>query len=359
MSNPHTYVLLYYLTLLMFSVLYYINRNNGRLKSNMIYAISLSTIVILFIGYREISGFFGDTGRYVRQYEWMCKYPSFDDFKDLGFSALTYVLTYLNSPRYYLVILAVLYVFPFMYAYKKHAPEGVYVLTLLTIGSFSFFGFGTNGLRNGLATTCMLVGFLNPKLLWQVVWCAVAFSMHKSSLLPIVVFFVASHYNKPKVFLRFWIGCFLLSLVTRSAIQPLIDAIDIINNDVATAAGGYIEGDYENFESGHFSQTGYRWDFLLYGVVPIILGYIYIFKRGFVDKIYNTLYCTYVGANAFWLFTIYVPYNNRFAYLSWFLYPLVIAYPLVKQENLIPRQNQKLGMMVLINYLFTFLMAIR
>lgn len=357
MIDVDIYISSYFYFLLIVSFVYYLNKGNVQLKSNYTLAVVLSLVVVLFYGFREISSVFGDTRRYCMQYEWMCASPTFDDFKDLGFSALTYALTYLNSPRAYLIVLAVLYIIPILLSYKKAVPEGVYALMVLTIGSFSFYGFGTNGLRNGLSTTFLIIAFLNPKLLWQILWCSIAFLMHKSALLPIVVFFIAQYYNKPKVFVRFWVGCFLLSLVTRNAIQPLLDTIDIINNDVASAANGYLEGSYENFDTGHFSQTGYRWDFLLYGSLPIVLGYRYIFKNGFVDKLYNTLYCTYVGANAFWLFTIYVPYNNRFAYLSWFLYPLIIGYPLVRSKNLIPNPDKRLGLAVLLNYLFTFIMA--
>ena len=359
MSDPKTYVLVYYLFLLAFTFMFYVNREDSSLKSSFRYAIFFAVVVVLFLGYREMSGFFGDTGHYLRQYKHMCKFPTLAGYKDLGFTILTYFLTFLNNPRYYFVIIAFLYAIPLVLAYKKYLPQGVYALTLLTVGSFSFFGFGVNGLRNGLATTSLILAFLNPRLVWQVGLCVVAYYMHKSALLPITVFFVAKYYTKPKMFLYLWAGCFLLSLVTRNAIQPLIDQIDVINDDVASATAGYLGSRFSVFKEGHFSSTGYRWDFFLYGIVPIIMGYYFIFKREFEDYLYKVLYCTYVGANAFWLFTIYVPYNNRFAYLSWFLYPLVIGYPLVSNKELISRQDCRLGEVVLLNYLFTFIMYLR
>ena len=40
----------------------------------------------------------------------------------------------------------------------------------------------------------------------------------------------------------------------------------------------------------------------------------------------------YCLCNAFWIMVIRSAFSNRFAYLSWFLYPVVVAYPLVNLE---------------------------
>lgn len=84
--------------------------------------------------------------------------------------------------------------------------------------------------------------------------------------------------------------------------------------------------------SNKFSRTGFRWDFLIYSMMPILLGYYVVIKRGIKDKTYLLLLNTYTIANAIWVMVIRANYSNRLAYLSWFMYPLVLAYPLFKLD---------------------------
>src|SRR5690606_2663239 len=76
--------------------------------------------------------------------------------------------------------------------------------------------------------------------------------------------------------------------------------------------------------------TGFRWDFVLYGALPIAVGAFFIYGKKRFDAFYLKLFCTYVITNAVWLLLITLPFSNRFAYLSWGIMGLVIAYPLIK-----------------------------
>ena len=78
-----------------------------------------------------------------------------------------------------------------------------------------------------------------------------------------------------------------------------------------------------------FSRTGFRWDFLLYSAAPVVMAWYVCIKRNLQDNWYNVICTTYCLCNAFWVMVIRSAFSNRFAYLSWFLYPIVIAYPLV------------------------------
>ena len=89
-----------------------------------------------------------------------------------------------------------------------------------------------------------------------------------------------------------------------------------------------LEGYLIDVDHSGFSHTGFRWDFILYSIMPIWLGYYILVKKGIRNRIYEVLISTYVLANAFWVMIIRAHFSDRFAYLSWFLYPIVIAYPL-------------------------------
>src|SRR5690606_7412581 len=95
-------------------------------------------------------------------------------------------------------------------------------------------------------------------------------------------------------------------------------------------AQGYLVGNEANMEQ--FSQTGFRWDFLIYSSVAIMAGYYYIFIKKLEDRFYIHLFGIYAIANAFWVLVIEAAFSNRFAYLSWFLMAPVMIYPLCKYE---------------------------
>ena len=102
-------------------------------------------------------------------------------------------------------------------------------------------------------------------------------------------------------------------------------------------------------------KAGFRLDFILYSIMPIIMVWYVTIKRNFKDLTYHIIATTYILANAFWIMVIRSEQSNRFAYLSWFLYPLVIAYPLLRM-NIWEDQDRKTGLILLAYSGFTFFM---
>lgn len=66
------------------------------------------------------------------------------------------------------------------------------------------------------------------------------------------------------------------------------------------------------------------------------------------------MYCV---ANAFWVLVINAAFSNRFAYLSWFLMPIVIMYPLFKYK-IVPDQYKMIGLVIISYFMFTYLMNV-
>ncbi|MDE6170822.1 MAG: hypothetical protein K2F68_06665, partial [Duncaniella sp.] len=62
--------------------------------------------------------------------------------------------------------------------------------------------------------------------------------------------------------------------------------------------------------------------------IPIVFYWYITFIKGVRDGWYNVIAITYMLSNAFWIIVIRSTFSNRFAYLSWFLMPIMIAYPL-------------------------------
>ena len=71
--------------------------------------------------------------------------------------------------------------------------------------------------------------------------------------------------------------------------------------------------------------------------MPVVMAWYVCIHKGVSDNWYNALCVAYCLCNAFWIMVIRSAFSNRFAYLSWFMYPIIIAYPLV---NLPVREDQ-------------------
>ena len=113
-----------------------------------------------------------------------------------------------------------------------------------------------------------------------------------------------------------------------------------------------------NVDASLFSSTGFRWDFLLYSAMPILLGWYIVFKRGIVCEKYSYLLNTYILCNSFWIMMIRASYSNRFAYLSWFLYPIVLAYPLLSFKVFQEQNNHKVALILVAHTTFTVIMSL-
>lgn len=91
--------------------------------------------------------------------------------------------------------------------------------------------------------------------------------------------------------------------------------------------------------------------------MPILLALIVINKKDInIDWKYKLLINTYIFANSFWIMVMNAAYSNRFAYLSWFLYPIVLAYPCLKMNIWNNFQGKKAGNILLFQVGFTAFM---
>ena len=101
--------------------------------------------------------------------------------------------------------------------------------------------------------------------------------------------------------------------------------------------------------------SGFRFDFLFYSAFPVWMIWYVTQRRKFNNPEYSVYANTYLLCNAFWILVIRASFSNRFAYLSWFLYPLVIAYPLMRM-NLWKDQDRKTAIIFFFYTGFTFFM---
>src|SRR5690606_6899205 len=105
-----------------------------------------------------------------------------------------------------------LYIFPLYFVTKRWFKQYWFYAFLMLIGSFSFWAYGTNGIRNGIATSLFLLAISREKKLFQILWLVVAIGVHKTMMLPGLGFVLTWFYNKPKTYFYFWLVVIPLSL---------------------------------------------------------------------------------------------------------------------------------------------------
>lgn len=345
--------------------LYLSSFNNERvLKSNnksRIIAIILSVLIIVFIGLRPISGIaFTDMYLYNHSYvnilqeyvpinfhkEWL-----WDDFsffcKDVG----------LTNREYFLVISAIYFGLMALSCWML-MRRNLLVAVLFCFISFSCFSYGVNGLRNGMACSILMLAitFLKKYNILELgialLLMLIAISIHRSTVLPAVCAIVAFLFViDTKYAVAFWVLSILISLVAGNSIAEFFSNIgfdDRMSQYANLDEMGEVIHDVDY-------RVGFRWDFLIYSMMPIIMVWYVTIKRNFKDKMYNIIAITYILSNAFWVMVIRSNQSNRFAYLSWFLYPIVIAYPLLRM-NIWEDQDRKTAIILLAYSGFTVFM---
>lgn len=351
------YTDLYYIALAVILAVACLYLNKHRLTaSSNIFTINMLTFFLLFLGcvymgMRPISGFyFGDMSTYNQyflriQQQGISAVPK----TDYVFNYFMYLCTLVMTNKMYFIVLAVIYVWPLYYVAKINFNKGAFYLLFFLMGSFSFWAYGTNGLRNGIATSVFLLVFATKNRIVQIAILFLAFGIHSSMIIPIAALVVAYLVKNTKYLVFGWLAAIPVSLIAGGTLQVLFSGLMQDDRTSYLTAG--------NVNDDTFSGTGFRWDFVLYSAAAVYAGWYYIFKKNYRDQRYLLIYGTFLIANAFWIIVIKANFSNRFAYLSWFLMGLVIGYPLLK-EYMFKDHNTKIIYILLSYFAFTFLMNV-
>lgn len=251
----------------------------------------------------------------------------------------------------FFTIIEFIYVFTALWAVYRLMPKNALLGMIFVCGSLMYFSFDVNGLRNGMACHILLLAmsyFLDSKYLPAAVLAAAGFSIHRSIALPIAAMIVSRWAIRDvRVALYIWLGSIVLSLLAGNFFVGMLGGMDFDDRMTNYASGAYVDDG--------FSRTGFRWDFLIYSAMPVLMGYIVLIRRGMRENWYRVLFSTYCLANAFWVLVIRIAYSNRFAYLSWFMYPVIIAYPLIMMR-VWPDQDRKTAQILIAYVSFTVVM---
>lgn len=320
--------------------------------SNNIGMFALCLMLTFFLGLRPHHIIFGDSVIYERMY-----YSSGDfNANDWLFDFLQKTASKTMSWEMFQLLIEAIYIMLGYIACRRLSENNSSLLVLFFLGAFSFYGGAVNGLRSGMAGSIVLLAITylmdeKPRIPVFLILAVVASGIHKSILIPVGCVLFSYYFRKPKVMFYFWFLSIAISLVAGDYVTLFLTSVfpdDRFNS--------YLDLDLIEKYTEYFSYFGFRWDFLLYSFMPILLGWYVIFKRKIVDRNYYIMLATYIYANSFWVMVIRSPYSNRFAYLSWFLYPILLAYPLVKFPVFKDNHNKNTSFILVSHYMFTFIM---
>lgn len=324
-------------------------------KSNNILVFSYIILFVLVVGLRPLSNVFVDTMNYAGFYKafqsGITVYNS--NSKEWLFEWLMYHCSQVMDVHSFFLIIEILYIIPVLWACYKFVPNHYLLMFIFCMGAFSFFTYGVNGIRNGMACSLIIVamacvnGNIKEKIIGGLL-CFAAFNIHRSTALPILCIIGSFFVKDSRYIMGFWLFSIIISLVAGGPIEQFFISLGFDDR-----MEGYSS---ENIDTTSFSSTGFRWDFLLYSSMPIVLGYYVLFVRKVWDKNYLLLLNTYILCNSFWVMMIRASFSNRFAYLSWFMYALVLAYPCLKLP-VWKNQGSAVALILLAHFAFTFIMT--
>ena len=350
---------IYIYTLLIISLVYalVIQRQNTEFiyqKTNNILIFSYIILFIFLLGLRPLSYVFIDTMNYAGTYKaFQSGTVVFDsNSKEWVFEWLMYYCSKVMDVHSILLMVEVLYIIPVLWACYKFIPNHYLLMFIFCMGAFSFFTYGVNGIRNGMACSLIIAamscvnGNIKEKILGGLL-CFVAFNIHRSTALPILCIIGSFFVKDSRYIMGFWLFSIIISLVAGGAVEQFFISLGFDDRMESYSS--------ENIDAGSFSSTGFRWDFLLYSCIPITLGYYVLFVRKVWDKNYLLLLNTYILCNSFWVMMIRASFSHRFAYLSWFMYAIVLAYPCLKFP-VWKNQGSVTALILLAHFAFTFIM---
>ncbi|MEZ9674766.1 EpsG family protein [Vibrio breoganii] len=215
----------------------------------------------------------------------------------------------------YLVIYSLLISLIYLYASHKIFDSQYSALLILVILAFPFYYSMTgNVIRTGLALSIgilSIVLYYRGKVLYSL-FCSFLALLFHASLISFVVVFLTKKISVTKV---------LLIWLSSIVVGNFLTHVDFGQaNYITQKLMAYQSAaDYTDY------KTGFRLDFFLFSLIPLIL-YTYSLIRKFnISDLYIYLLKIYLMLNVIYNLSIHMAFSDRFALLSWVLIPILVV----------------------------------
>ena len=325
----------------------FIDKNTEFSKENVVGTILVVLFFIFFIGMRPVSTVFNDMGAYDLIYK-LEEGHEFTLNRDAENRLFDNIFSWWSAKELgitsFFLFIATIYFGAAFLGIRRLFPHHTLMAYLVFLGAFSTFSYATNGIKAGAAASIFIWAIsYRQRPFICIPLMLISWGFHHSMVLPIAAYIITVFFKNPYYYYIGWSLCFLISLLH-------------INY-------------FSNFFSGYADErgaeylldtlnNGFRLDFILYSAVPILIGYLLqCHKRINVSSTYSTLINLYTTINGVWLLCMYASFTNRIAYLSWFLYPIVLIYPFL-YENWGPNKYTIFKKIIIYQFGFTVFMEL-
>ena len=190
------------------------------------WAALLSILIIVYMGLRPINIAFGDTVNYNAEFKTMQADIHLLQFAYQGewvFNGLMMLFAKYSNIHYFFTLCAAVYVGGMWWAVKRFFGANHYLPFLVVLSMFTFWAYGVNGVRNGMAAALVILALsFRGQLVWQILLCVLAVGIHKSLLVVIVGAIIAYKINNPRYYIIAWMVCIVLSSVVGEALSNFL-----------------------------------------------------------------------------------------------------------------------------------------
>ncbi|MBO4821123.1 MAG: EpsG family protein [Prevotella sp.] len=304
---------------------------------NQMLGMVVCIVIILMMGFRPVSSIYGDTVNYAAGFQ---KYVTnkanlslFTWNKEWLYTFITHFFAKYGGLHGYFLCFAAIYVGSLWLAMRRIFAEYNFVPLLVIMSMFTFWVYGVNGVRNGVGASLFILAMAYAdNIPMMVVIALMGAGIHNSVYLMIAAAALAWFVNDSRLYISLWLLCIIVSLLIGTQIQGwMAGYADSISND--NKLTGYLTMTEQQMRSeGLVVSTTFRWDFIAYSALGVGTGFYFLWRRKFEDAYYQWIFNTYIICNAFWILIIRAPYSNRFAQISWFILPLVLIYPFMRER---------------------------
>lgn len=219
---------------------------------------------------------------------------------------------------FFLIIAAIYFIVTYKAMTRLFKGNALYAY-VAWLAAFSTFSYATNGIKAGAAAALFVCAIAyRDRKLWAVLLLAASLGFHHSMVVPLAAFCVALFYRNTKTYFIVWGVCILLAAAHVTYFQELFAGLssESVSKHYLAQSGTDWGG-----------KTGFRWDFILYSALPLGVAYYTLIVKKVKSDTYAFMVNIYLMVNSIWLLCMYMPFNNRTAYLSWCIYPVVLVYP--------------------------------
>ena len=289
----------------------------------------LVLFLIVFIGFRPVSGrYFGDMWNYAQNYEVFFEGCTFFFEWETENKIFNNLFAWWGSERLgytsFFVCIAAIYFGAAYWGIRKLFPDHRLTAYLVFLAAFSTFSYATNGIKAGAAASLFILAMgYRENLKVCIPLVLLSWGFHHSMIMVVAGLAVTLFVKNPKYYFWGWCFCFLMAVAHITAFAQLFAGY------TTEHGANYLltEGGYEG------TKGGFRIDFILYSAMPVLVGWYAVFKKKMnLSPLYKDLLNLYLCLNGIWMLCMYANFTNRIAYLSWFLYPIVLIYPFLNEH---------------------------